>query len=190
VAFPGSFTPNGGTLAFAQFEGGGFQIMTVAIDQNGGLKAGAPQPYLAPRLAGLNPVFSPNGRWLAYQSPESGVDEVYVRPFPSPPDGSGLVKISNGGGASPNWSRAADELLYLSGTQLMAVPYTVNGNVFTADAARPWGTVKSVGSAFDLAPEGKRALVVVPTASAGREHTVVFLQNFFDELRRRVPLPR
>ena len=116
---------------------------------------------------------------------------MYVRPYLSPADGSGRLKIWNSGGASPNWSRAAAELLYLAGTQIMEMPYTVNGNAFTADSARAWASARSVvGSAFDLAPDGKRVLVVVPTARAGREHTVVVLQDFFDELRRRVPLAR
>ena len=54
------------------------------------------------------------------------------------------MQISNGGGASPNWSRTAAELLYLARTQIMAVPCAVNGNAFTADSAPPSGTAKSV----------------------------------------------
>jgi hypothetical protein len=54
------------------------------------------------------------------------------------------MQISNGGGASPNWSRTAAELLYLARTQIMAVPYAVNGNAVTADSARPRATAQSV----------------------------------------------
>ena len=80
----------------------------------------------------------------------------------------GRVQISNGGGASPNWSRTVDELLYLAGTQIMA---------------------RSVGNAFALAPDDKRAVLVVPQEPHENTRSSL-LHNFFDELRRRVPLPR
>lgn len=65
----------------------------------------------------INPSFSPDGRWLAYQSNESGKNEVYVRAFPPPSSGqSGKWQISNNGGTIPRWSRTGHDLLYQSAT--------------------------------------------------------------------------
>ncbi len=75
----------------------------------------------------------------------------------------------------------------------MAVSYTENGETFVADKPRVW-LAKFDQSDFDLSPDGKRIVAAVPVQSAATapqvEHEVVFLQNFFDELRRRVPVNR
>jgi hypothetical protein len=71
----------------------------------------------------------------------------------------------------------------------MAVRYTVTGDTFVAEKPRVW-IAKLGGSEWDLAPDGKRVAVLTPVESARapeREHEVVFLLNFVDELRRRVP---
>ena len=78
--------------------------------------------------------FSPNGRWMAYASDESGRFEVYVRPFPS---GDGLWPISLAGGMQPEWRRDGRELFYISADgKIMAVPVTTDGSTFKAGAAR------------------------------------------------------
>ena len=136
----------------------------------------------------------PDGRWLAYHSNESGRNEVYVRAFPPPASGlGGKWQISNGGGTDPHWSRTGHELVYQSGDQLLTVSYSVNGASFIADTPRVWiaalGTLP--GSNWDVAPDGKRVAAVIPEASAQapeRDHQIVMLLNFADELRRRVPL--
>jgi hypothetical protein len=84
--------------------------------------------------------------------------------------------------------------VYRSGDQIMAASYTVKGDMLVAEKPRVW--IAKLGAAagtaaWDLAPDGKRVAVVTPVESAEapkQEHEVVFLQNFFDELRRRVPL--
>jgi len=74
--------------------------------------------------------FSPNGRWMAYASDESGRFEVYVRPFPA---ASGLTQISIAGGMQPEWRRDGQELFYISTDgKLTAVPVTTDGPAFTA----------------------------------------------------------
>ena len=78
------------------------------------------------------------------------------------------------------------------GDQILAASYTVNGDAFVADKPRVW-LAKPGGTDFDLSPDGKRLAVVTPVASAEgpkAEHEVVFLTNFFDELRRRVALSK
>jgi hypothetical protein len=72
----------------------------------------------------------------------------------------------------------------------MAASYTVKGDTFVVEKPRVW-IAKTGGTQFDVAPGGKRVAVLTSVDSAGapkQEHEVVFLQNFFDELRRRVPL--
>ena len=190
---PWSFAPDGKRLAYFEVAGSP-QIWTVPLDDQGGqLKAGTPEPFLKSTFSDVGPVFSPDGRWLAYQSNESGKNEIYVRAFPPPSSGQGgKWQISNSGGTVPRWSRSGHELLYQSGDQIMAASYTVNSDTFLAEKPRAW-IAKLGGTQWDLARDGKRVAVLTPVESAAApkpEHEVVLLQNFFDELRRRVPLGR
>jgi hypothetical protein len=89
------------------------------------------------------------------------------------------------------WSPNGREILYRAGDQIMSVDYTVSGDSFVNEKPRVW--LESLGGAtgFDLAPDGKRLVVSMATLERGvsrQEHTIMFLQNFFDELRRRVPV--
>jgi serine/threonine protein kinase len=190
---PASISPDGKRLAYAEesnlsnFVRG--QIWTIPIEEGGGrLRAGAPEPFHKTPFSDYCPVFSPDGEWLAYASNESGMFDVYVRPFPSSESGSGNGKwqISTGGGDSPMWSPKVRELLYHSGDQIMAVKYTVNGDVFLAEKPRVWASKLGGATEFDLSRDGKRLAVVMPLSKAATpEHVVGFLFNLGDELRRR-----
>jgi serine/threonine-protein kinase len=200
---PSSFTPNGKRLAYIETgNAGNAQIWTVPIEDNDGqLKAGKPEPFLQDKFTDVVPIFSPDGHWLAYMSDESGRNDVYVRAFPPPTSGQGgKWLVSNaGGGVNPFWSHNGHELLYQSlADQIMAVSYTVNGDSFVPDKSRVWlpklGEVSLPYAMWDLSPDGKRLAVVTPASApeaastkTGAEHVVVLLQNFMDELRRRVP---
>jgi len=188
--FPWSFTPDGKQLAYDDLGAGNWQIWTVPLEDRGGqLRAGKPE-QLKSNVYDLNPSLSPDGRWMAYQSNDSGKNEVYVRAFPPASSGQGgKWQISNGGGGWVFWPRNGHELVYRSGDQIMSVSYMVKGNTFVADKPRVW-IAKLGGTMWDLAPDGKSVLVTTPVESAAvpkQEHEVVFLENFFDELRRRVP---
>jgi len=191
LQYPWSFTPDGKRLAYDDFGAGRSQIWTVPLEYTGGrLKAGKPEHFLKSGFSDGYPSFSPDGRWLAYQSNESGKNEVYVRAFPPPSSGpGGKYQISNSGGTWPHWSRNGHDLLYQSGDQIMAASYTVKGDTFVAGKPRVW-IAKLGGTGWDVAPDGKRVLVLTPVESAEapkQEHEVVFLENFFDYLRQRVP---
>jgi len=135
--------------------------------------------------------FSPDGKWLAYYSGQSGTYEVYVRSFP---DNGGEWQISNGGGSSPVWSRNGHELFYrTSENQIMVLNYTAQGDSFVSGKPRVWSEerIANAGQSgnFDLAPDGKRIAVIMPGDAGGARpagsHATLAL-NFFDELRRRV----
>ena len=192
IKVPGSFTPDGKRLAYHDFLAGTAQIWTVPIEnQSGLLMAGKPEQFLKTSFTEQDPKFSPDGRWLAYSSTDSGKNEVYVRAFPPPAsEQAGKWQISNNGGGRPFWLRNGHELIYSSGGGLMTVRYTVSGGTFVADKPRMW--IEKLGKIRDrdIAPDGKRVLVLTPVEPAEppqQEHMVVFLFDFFDELRRRVP---
>jgi serine/threonine protein kinase len=192
IRIPWSFTPDGRRLAYVEMGSGKPQIWIVPLeDQGGQLKAGTPEPFLKSTFSDQAPSFSPDGRWLAYMSDESGRNEVYIREFLPASAGQGAKwQVSNNGGDNPRWSRTGHELVYQSGSQLMTVSYAVNGNTFVADRPRVW--IAALGGAdWDLAPDGKRVAVLIPEGTAQapqQEHVIVMLQNFTDELRRRVPV--
>ncbi len=193
---PWSFTPDGKWLAYHESAGTGgrTQIWMLPLEaQDGQLKAGKPEQFPTSHLEDFNPVFSPDGHWIAYASYASGKYEFYVRAFPPPASGQpGQWQISNGGvdrHTRSVWSRNSRDLIYQSGDQLMAVSYSVHGDSFVAEKPRVW-IDKLGGSDWDLAPDDKRVAVVTPVAAPEapkQEHEVTILFNFFDELRRRIP---
>jgi serine/threonine protein kinase/Tol biopolymer transport system component len=85
-----------------------------------------PKPFLATPFDELTPRFSPDGKWIAYTSTESGRDEVYVRPFPGP---GGRVIVSDSGGTEPLWSRDGRRLFYRHGDELVAVKMSVGSTL-------------------------------------------------------------
>ena len=192
IQIPGSFAPDASRVVYFEVSGAP-QLWTLPIEgPNGQLRAGKPEPFLKSRFADGFPAFSPDGRWLAYSSNQSGgTTEVYVRAFPPPASGQGgQWQISNSGGQNAAWSRAGHELLYQSGDQIMAAGFSVNGDSFVAEKPRVWLS-KLGGTAFDLAPDGKRLLVLTPgdtPETPKDDHQIVFLENFYDYLRQRVPL--
>ena len=192
ISSVGSFTKDGSRLAYNEIQGSTPQIFTVSIEEKDGhLMAGKPEQFLKSQSFNTMPALSSDGRWVAYVSTESGPPEVYVRPYPSPASGQGgKWPISNGGGTHPVWSPNGRELLYQSENRIMAVSFTTQGAAFVPDKPRVW-IPKLDGSGWDVSADGKGIAVVsrLETQEAGpQDHGVTMLFNFFDELRRRVPL--
>ena len=190
-----SWRPDGKVLAFTQTNPGtGNDVMTLPIegDEKSGWKPGEPKPFVNSTFGEETPTFSPDGRWLAYESNESGSFEVYVRPFPGP---GGKWQVSTGGGVLPKWSRNGKELFYRTvDRKIMAVTYTASGESFHGDKPQLWspGQFTDRGAAnysFDVHPDGKRfAVLRAPgTDQNAAMNKVSFVFNFFDELRSKVP---
>ena len=156
-----------------------------------GVRLGKAELFLGTPFVEVFPAFSPDGRWLAYASNESGTVEVYVRPFPAP---GGRWQVSTGGGRIPLWSRDGRELLFqtLDG-RVMAVSYTAKGESFAPGKPRVWTEtrLRIIGtlSNYDLAPDSKRLAAFVSDVASGEKPVthLTFLLHFSDELRRRAP---
>jgi Tol biopolymer transport system component len=190
--WPTSVTRDGTRLLFEQVGGKGPQIWSVELSEDErGLKAGTPMPFLKSAYQDGGAAFSPDGRWIAYHSNKSGRFEVYVRPFSTSPGTESEVQISNGGGGRPVWLPKGVELFYQAGEQIMAVRYTTRDGSFLADKPRVWAGNVTGATGFDIAADGKRLALILPTATREaprQDHTVVFVQNILDQLRRYAPL--
>ncbi len=191
---PFSWRPDGKVFAFAQLNPNtSSDIMTLTMegDEKSGWKPGEPKPFLNSPFNEGPPAFSPDGRWLAYMSNESGNFEVYVRPFPGP---GSKWQVSTGGGGWPKWSRNGKELFYRTpDNKIMVVNYSASGDSFRAEKPRLWSPGqftrrRGLGN-FDLHPDGKRfAVLKAPgTESQPAANKVTFIFSFFDELRRKLP---
>ena len=193
---PGSWHPSGKFLAFEeQNPQTKYDLMMLPMEADGaaGAKVGKPTVFTNDPADEREPMFSPDGRWLAYSSSELGRNEVYVRSFPGP---GGKWRISTGGGMYPSWSRTKQELVYGFNGQLMVAPFAVEGDSFRAEKPRPWSNeryqTRGQNRPFDLHPDGERlalSSVALAQVDTKRDH-LTFIFNFFDELRRLTPTGR
>jgi serine/threonine-protein kinase len=192
---PMSWHPTGRFLAYTETNPQtGFDIMILPLegDEASGWKPGKPTVFLNSPFVENQAAFSPDGRWLAYNATETGRPEVYVRPFPGP---GGKWQVSTGGGAFPTWSRNRKELFYRAADQtLMVAPYAAEGASFRAEKPRRWSParipLRVLGTrTFDLHPDGLRFAVLKAEEEQAevKQDRLVFILNFFDELRRLAP---
>ncbi len=152
-----------------------------------------PEWLLASEFNERNAELSPDGRFMAYQSDESGRFEVYVRPFPNVDDD--LWILSTAGGLKPLWSRDGRELFYVepgTPTHLMAVPVQTDPG-FEHQSPQEvlewpydWG---NEGRSYDVSPDGERFLTVKPveTGEDTQPPQINIVTNWFDELKRLRP---
>ena len=145
---------------------------------------GEPVPLVVTEASERSARFSPNGRWLAYVSDESGRDEIYVQAFPGP---GGKQVISTNGGREPVWSRDGTELFYRRGDELLSVDVDT-GDELEAGTPRTLLTARFAVSAggrnqnYDVSLDGERFVYVQRDEGVPRELRVVV--NWFEELER------
>ncbi len=130
-----------------------------------------------------NPAFSPDARWVAYQSDESGQFEVYLTPFPDP---SRKWQVSTGGGTDAVWNPTGGELFYRNGDAVMAVTVSTNGELVLGKPRRLFD--RRFLDGFDVTPDGQRFVMVIPDESAAPPPTQLNLVlNWGEKLNRLVP---
>ena len=151
---------------------------------------GSPEPFLSSPSAQVEARFSPDGRWIAYRSLESGRFEVYVRSFP---DGGERQQISTNGGAQPMWSPKGGELFYKEGDRMMVVDYETKP---AFRASKPTLLFESQfpervagdPARFGVAPDGQRFLMIVHSDDHSERSTAInVVVNWFEELKRFFP---
>ena len=193
---PFSWHPSGKFLAFAVTGGASGDLMILPMDGDAtrGWTPGNPTAFLATSAGEFAPMFSPDGRFIAYFSNEAGGSgyDVYVRPFPGP---GGPWRISTDNhGLWPRWSHTAPELLFVSQDKVMFAPYAIVGDSFRADKPQLWSptSIRTAGdtSPYDLHPDGKRVAVAAVQDQNVVQDKVVFMFNFFDYLRKIAPVKK
>ncbi len=182
--FPNSFSPDGTALVF-QDQQRDLGILSLEGERTSTL-------LLDTEFAERNAALSPDGRWIAYQSNESGREEIYVRPFPDV--NSGKWQVSNNGGVWPLWAPDGREVFYVGSLAMMAV----------AIETEPTITLGRREALFDIAPyhtgrgnrhvaiarDGQRFLLLRQSGESegtAAPPSIVVVQNWFEELKQLVP---
>jgi len=134
-----------------------------------------------------SPALSPDGKWLAYVSDESGKPEVYVRPFPEV--GSAKWQVSLSGGFTPVWAHSGKELFYLDDARALIAVTIQPGPTFTFSGQRVLFSASAysfVGGypTFDVAPDDRR-FVMIRSVAPSAETELVLIQNWAEELKAR-----
>jgi eukaryotic-like serine/threonine-protein kinase len=178
---PSSFSPDGTALAYTEFDpasGSDIWILPLPLSSSAPARA-----FVKTNFSEGNAVFSPDGRWLAYQSNESGRFEVYVR---SLPDGGQTVRVSTDGGLVPAWSPTGRELFYRSTNgKMMAASVDAEGGLHAGKPRVLFDAIQYENQ-YGVAPDGKRFLMMplIPTEQSPTQIHLVL--NFLSELRQRV----
>ena len=179
TVFESSLTPDGRQAVFRETAGEatGQDIWIAPLDS-----ASVARPFLVTAFAERNPAVSPDGRWVAYASNESGVMEVYVRSFA---EGGGRTRVSTNGGAEPRWARSGRELFYRTPDSVYSVP-VMPGPEFRAGMPRALfgGTFPRKSTTnWDVAPDGQRFVMVRPPEIPAEGPPLHVILHWFDQVR-------
>jgi hypothetical protein len=166
-----------------------WEIMTMLVD-------GSAEPLAlvtGPSRRGSG-MISPDGKWLAYRSDESGDWEIYVQPYPGP---GAKVPVSIGGGVQPVWSQDGQELFYHgAGGMMMAATITGDATPLVSDRSELFSTTRyrtGIGPRlYHVAPDGRFLMMRTPGSSGSGDggpstNQITVVLNWFEELKERVP---
>jgi serine/threonine-protein kinase len=187
---PSAVSPDGSRAVFNEEAASSGDIMIVTLDKERRI-----EPVVQTSFLERNGEISRDGRWLAYESNESGRFEIYVRPFPDTSSGRWLV--SNGGGSRPLWARSGRELYYVSSDgALMAVPFEAGSSWKHGTAIKLLGNSYAwsiggnfFGRSYDVSATGRFLVtkLVVESGTTAAPSNLVVVQHFDQELKRLVP---
>jgi serine/threonine-protein kinase len=173
--FAGSVSPDGRSVVFQESSSDRSGIRSLTFDS-----APVSRQVLPGTFGESAPAVSPDGKWLAYQSDETGRMEVYVRPYPGP---GGKVSVSLHGGTEPVWAHSGRELFFRSGDSVMAAAVTASPafavaarRALFADSYLNGGTFRE----YDVAPDDQHFIMV---RGGAERTTVIGVQHAFDRLR-------
>jgi serine/threonine-protein kinase len=188
---PSSWSPDGRVLAFdSDDDSGAGDVGVLELDRDR-----KPRPFAATRFVEGSPKFSPDGRWIAYSSNESGRNEIYAQAYPGP---GPKLQISIGGGTDPVWARDGKELFYRNGDNMMVVEIRLQPSLapgkprvlWTGPYARglssqcsPAGTTNSN---YDVTPDGQRFLMIQEEEDGLIATQIHVLPNWSEELKRQL----
>jgi serine/threonine-protein kinase len=204
---PSSVTPDGTRVVLRlDAQGTGVDVALLALEHDRTLMGSTPdEPAAPPRITPLlqtaaserNAEISPDGRWVAHESDESGRSEIYVRPFPAVD--AGRWQVSSAGGRKPVWAGNGREIFYraLDGALLgahvdvesdasfrVAVPVRLVEGRYVMGG--PFG-----GRQYDVSPDGQRFLMVKEVGATGERaspRSIIVVQSWVEELKRLVPV--
>ena len=151
-----------------------------------------PEPFLQTRFSEILGSLSPDGRFLAYCSNESGQFEVYVQPFPA---GGRTSQVSTNGGGAPRWNKDGNELFYVEGDTLIRVAVSTTPS-FSVGSMAPLFSHSSFGISltntwpYDVAADGQRFVLVEPVENdEAKPPAIHIVQNWYEEFRDRQTEP-
>jgi Tol biopolymer transport system component len=180
LSIPGSWSPDGKVLAYSIIDPHmGYDIWTMSpIDHK-------TQIFLQTKFNESAPQFSPDGRWMAYTSDESGRYEIYLVPYPGP---GGKWQISSDGGREPLWNRNGRELFFRNGNKMMAAPINTQQG-FSAGTPKmlfqgQYVTLANSTPNYDVTADGQKFLMLKSAVQPTQIDVVV---NWFEELKQKVP---
>ncbi len=176
---PGNWSPDGQGLLFMET----LPLRALFVFS---LKDRKAQRFDTGEVGASSPCFSPDGRWIAYTSNESGRTEVYVRPYPGP---GGKWQVSTDGGTEPVWNPKGRELFYRSEQKMMAVDYTERPE-FSAGKPKmlfegAYVPLPRSLADYDVSPDGQRFVMLKNAEQRPGEISVVL--NWTEELKQKAP---
>jgi eukaryotic-like serine/threonine-protein kinase len=174
------WSPDGSTLAFSVWRpktGSNFDVWVLPL--SGERKA---RPFVETKADETSPVFSPDGKWIAYQSGESGRNEIYAQPYPGP---GGKVQVSTEGGSGPSWPRNGKDLTFLGPGMKLLASEVQTRPAWDAAAPRPIFSDLNPSEILcgDQASDGQRMLACVAVSRTSSEGVRLVL-NWPVELRK------
>jgi serine/threonine-protein kinase len=187
-----SFSPDGRFMVFNQMDTNTAKNDIWVLPLTGDRK---PQPFAQSNFNEASGRFSPDGKWVAYCSNESGRPEVFVRPWPGP---GPKIQVSSEGGVDPIWSHDGTELYYRSGDKMMVVHVSLAGAFRAGKPVLLWQARYSLGMGnscggpgaasanYDVTRDGQRFLMVKDLDQDASSARIVVVVNFAEELKRLV----